>query len=299
MPSFRSSKEKASHSIRSKIAHGSSRHSNKNSGQIHSLGTERNYTQSLKGVQVWLNENRLEDLKNLNSAIAERYLDERSLMVGQKTLDLDRQALQLLLGSKLGRVQSSVAPGRLATVTRAYAPEQVRAIAAIQNERCSLSTEIAHAAGLRAHELHTLRLASERPASNHREWSSNRFEGREGRRYTVVGKGGLVTEKIIPHELATRIEVHRLSTPQTVRDRGINYEQHYDIAGGKKWSEAFTKASKEALGFSNGGHGLRHSYAQEREAELQSRGYAMEEARGITAQEMGHFSPDTTRSYER
>jgi integrase len=115
----------------------------------------------------------------------------------------------------------------------------------------------------------------------------------------VVGKGGLVTEKILPNDLANRLEARRLSTPQNVRDRGINYERHYDIAGGKKWSEAFSRASKEILGFSNGGHGLRHSFAQERESELQARGYTMEEARGITAQEMGHFSPDTTRSYER
>jgi len=299
MPSFRSSKEKANHAIRSKVSHGMSRHMNKNNGQIHSLGTERNYTQALKGVQMWLDKNRLGDLKNLNSDKAEKYLAERSLLVSQKTLDLDRQALQVLLASKLDRVQSSVTPGRLATVTRAYTPEQIKAIAASQNERHSLSTEIAHAAGLRAHELHTLRPANERPASSHREWSSNRFEGREGVLYTVVGKGGLLTAKIIPHHLATRLEALRLSNPQKIRDRGINYERSYDIAGGKKWSETFSRVSKEVLGFSNGGHGLRHSYAQERESELQARGYTMEEARGITAQEMGHFSPDTTRSYER
>lgn len=299
MPSFRSSKEKASHAIRSKVSHGLPRHMNKNNGQIHSLGTERNYTQALKGVQMWLDENRLGDLKNLNSNKAEKYLAERSLLVSQKTLDLDRQALQVLLASKLDRVQSSATPGRLATITRAYTPEQIKAIAASQNERHSLSTEIAHAAGLRAHELNTLRPASERPPSSHREWSSSRFEGRDGVPYTVVGKGGLVTEKMLSHDLVNRLEARRLSTPQNVRDRGINYERHYDIAGGKKWSEAFSKASKEILGFSNGGHGLRHSFAQERESELQARGYTMEEARGITAQEMGHFSPDTTRSYER
>lgn len=299
MPSFRSSKEKARHAIRSKVSHGLSRHQNKDSGKIHSLGTERNYTQALKGVQTWLDKNRLGDLKNLNSSKAEKYLAERSLLVTQSSLDLDRQALQVLLGSKFSRVKSSVPPGRLATATRAYTPDQIRAISATQNERHSLSTEIAHAAGLRAHELNTLRPASERPPSSHRGWSSNRFEGRDGVLYTVIGKGGLVTEKILPSELASRLEARRLSAPQKIRDRGINYERHYDIAGGKKWSESFSKASKEVLGFSNGGHGLRHSYAQERETELQARGYTMEEARGITAQEMGHFSPDTTRSYER
>ncbi len=104
---------------------------------------------------------------------------------------------------------------------------------------------------------------------------------------------------MLPSELAKRLEARKLASPQTVRDRGINYQRAYDIAGGKKWSENFSKASKEVLGFSNGGHGLRHSFAQERETELQRRGYSLQEARGIVSQEMSHFSPETTRSYER
>ena len=117
-------------------------------------------------------------------------------------------------------------------------------------------------------------------------------------RHPVIEKMHL-GEKFIPNDLAERLEARRLDTPQQVRDRGINYERSYDIAGGKKWSESFSKASKEVLGFSNGGHGLRHSYAQERESELQQRGYSLEEARGIVSQEISHFSSETLRSYER
>lgn len=298
MPSFRNANSKAMHAIRDKVAHGTARHGNKNDGKIHSLGTERNYSQALKGVQNWLNETRQGDLKSMSSDLALSYLRERATVVAQKTLDLDRQALQMLVGEKLERVKASVQSGRLGSASRAYTPEQVKAVAERQSERYALSTEIAHAAGLRAHELLTIRPSSERGASAHREWSSNRFEGREGRLYTVVGKGGLVAEKMLPNELAERLEARRLEAPEKVRDRGINYERVYDIAGGKKWSEDFSRVSKEVLSYSTGGHGLRHSYAQERESELQARGYTLDEARGIVSQELSHFSPDTVLTYE-
>ena len=115
----------------------------------------------------------------------------------------------------------------------------------------------------------------------------------------MIGKGGLVTEKMLSHDLANRLEARRLDSPENVRDRGINYTRYYDIAGGKKWSEAFSRASNEALSFSLGGHSARHFFAQQRESELQSRGYSIKEARGIVSQELGHFSPNTTRCYER
>lgn len=299
MASFRNSKAKASFSIRSKVHHGVARHGNRSGGQIHSLGTERNYVQALKGAQEWLDQHRLGDLQGMTVDMATAYLRVRSETVAQKSLDLDRQALQVLLNEKLERVKSMCAPGRLATESRSYSPEQVREIVAAQTERYALGTEIAYVAGLRAHELLTLRPASEQARSGHREWSENRFDGREGVVYTVAGKGGLIVEKIIPADLADRLEARRLDNPQPVRDRGINYLRYYDVAGGKKWSADFSKTSREVLGFSRGGHGLRHSYAQEREVELQSRGYTLDEARGVVSQEMGHFSPETTRGYER
>lgn len=299
MTSFRNAKSKASHALRPLIAHGASRHDNRDDGLIHSIGTERNYRQALAGAQAWLDSVKGGDVKQITPAAAMEYLYLRAALVSQKTLDLDRHALQAVTGAKLERVKAYRAGGPLAAGTRSYTPAQVREIAAGQSERYSLATAIAHAAGLRAHELLTLRPVEERGASKHREWSANRFEGREGKLYTVVGKGGLITEKILPRDLADRLEARRLATPEQVRDRGINYTRHYDLAGGKKWSEDFSRTSREILGFSTGGHGLRHAYAQEREAELQSLGYTLGEARGVTAQEMGHFSAKTTRSYER
>jgi hypothetical protein len=299
MASFRSAKAKASHALRPLVAHGAPRHAAKDDGKIHSLGTERGYTVALAGVQKWLDSIKGGDVKRISTGVAMDYLMQRAAVVSQKTLDLDRQALQAVTGAKLTRVSAHRTGGRLATVTRSYTTAQVKEIAAGQSDRYALATLIAHSAGLRAHELITILPAVERCASQHREWSSNRFAGREGQVYTVIGKGGLITEKILPPELAARLEARRLDVPQQVRDRGVNYQRHYDLAGGKKWSGDFSRASRDVLGYSTGGHGLRHAYAQERETELQSRGYTLSEARGIVAQEMGHFSSATTRSYER
>lgn len=53
------------------------------------------------------------------------------------------------------------------------------------------------------------------------------------------------------------------------------------------------------MGFSNGGHGLRHSYAQERMNELQQQGMRYDQAKGTVAQEVGHFDKETTEAYLR
>jgi len=79
---------------------------------------------------------------------------------------------------------------------------------------------------------YTLAPVEEQPASAHREWSEDRFDGREGEIYTVVGKGGLVREVCIPNDLAERLEAIRLDEPKTMLDRGIEYQTRYGIGGG-------------------------------------------------------------------
>lgn len=298
MPSFRSSKDQAAHAVSQKNAIGTSRHDNKSDGNIHSVRSAQAYEQSLKQFGDFLNENRLGDLKSTTPGLAQAYLAERQeAMLSQKSLDLDRQALQCHLGQQLERVQS-LKETQLST--RSYTTEQIREITSHQGERNALATEIAHAAGLRGHELATLRPASERPPSGHREWSNNRFTGRDGERYTVQGKGGLIREVQIPRELAARLEATRLSGgPIRVTDRGVHYEKHYDIGSGKSWATSFSRVSNNNLGWSNGAHGLRHSYAQERMAELQGGGMTYKDALGTVAQELGHFSPHTTEAYLR
>ena len=296
MPRFRAPKAQAEHAIARKLALGTGRHDHRNDGRIHSLGTARGYGQALKGFADYLREHRLGDLPGATDQEARQYLAERSHQVGQKTLDLDRQAIQMHLGLRLEVVRSD---RESALSTRSYTPAQVERIASAQSEANGLATRLAYHAGLRAHELLTLRPAGERSASGHRQWSADRFAGREGVRYTVVGKGGLVREVLLTRELAAAVEARRLEEPRLVVDRGVQYVQCYTIGGGRSWSQSFSSASRRELGFSNGGHGLRHSYVQERMDELQRRGLAYEQARATVAQEVGHFAGETTEAYLR
>lgn len=296
MPSFRSAKAQAEHAVSQKVALGQGRHDHQDDGRIHSLGTARGYEQSLKGFAEYLQENRLEDLGSATVEVAQLYLAERAELVAQKTLDIDRQAIQMHLGVRLEVVKSE---RETELTTRSYTPAQVERISAAQSEANSLATRIAYDAGLRAHELLTIQPADERQASSHRQWSADRFAGREGERYTVTGKGGLVREVMLSKELATQLEATRLAEPRQVTDRGVHYTQHYAVAGGRAWSQSFSAASQRQLGFSNGAHGLRHSYAQERMEELQRNGMHYEDAKGTVAQEVGHFAKDTTEAYLR
>ena len=296
MPRFRAPQAQAEHAVARKLALGTGRHDHRNDGRIHSLGTARGYGQALKGFADYLREHRLGDLPGATDQEARQYLAERSHQVGQKTLDLDRQAIQMHLGLRLEGVRSD---RESALSTRGYTPAQVERIASAQSETNGLATRLAYHAGLRAHELFTLRPAGERSASGHRQWSADRFAGREGVRYTVVGKGGLVREVLLTRELASAVEARRLEEPRLVVDRGVQYVQCYTIGGGRSWSQSFSSASRRELGFSNGGHGLRHSYVQERMDELQRRGMAYEQARATVAQEVGHFAGETTEAYLR
>ena len=115
----------------------------------------------------------------------------------------------------------------------------------------------------------------------------------------MTGKGGLTREVAIDSDLASILEMVRLSEPRQVDDRKIYYMQHYEMGGGKRWSDSFSKASLRELGWSSGAHGVRHTYAQERVRALQSLGYQYVDALSIVSQEMGHFRPEITEVYLR
>lgn len=283
MPSFRSAASQAQHTARGL--------------NLDSARTEKNYEQALKGCAKFLRENRMGDLRGLDAGKALAYLEARSQEVGQKTLDMDRQAIQAVIGEKLPVVKSELAT---ALESRAYTHDQAQRVAGAQNVRNGLATQIAENAGLRAHELYTLRPVEERAADTHREYRADRFAGREDVRiYTVEGKGGLVREVAIDRALAERLEATRLDAPRVVYDREIRYEQWYDIGAGQKWSNSFSAASNRELGWSTGAHGLRHEYAQERMNTLQEQGYPYREALAVVSQEMGHFREDITEVYLR
>lgn len=276
---------------------------------LRSVGTVRNYEQALTRAAEWAQKERIDGgLRGLTPAHAVQFQNARmEAGIGQKTLDMERQAMQCMMQHITGQLQQnekleivkSLEPQHL--TSRTYTQEQISAIAEAQNKANGLATEVAAAAGLRAHELLTLeriedREPSDRPA--HPDKFSSQENSHENVSYTVHGKGGLVREIQLPRSLSERLESHRLPEPKTVIDRGINHTQRYDIGGGKKWSNSFSEASKRVLGWSNGAHGLRHSYAQNRLKETQH-GHPRETALEIVSQEMGHFRPNITEVYLR
>lgn len=305
MPSFRSAHGQAANAARKLLSLGTARHLDKHGGRIHSVGTARAYSQALAGVARWLRDGRRGDLRNLNVALTNEYLAMRSEQVGQSTLDLDRQAMQAHLhatgqlpaNEKLASVRSEIAT---TLQSRAYTTQQAHLIAARQTHANSLATIVALESGARAHELLTLRRTAERPPSSHRMWSRDRFRGRDNWvRYTVSGKGGLVREIVLSPKTAAHLESTRLDRPQLITDRGVRHTSHYAIGGGNNWSASFTRASQHEMSWSNGVHGLRHSYAQTRMSELQSVGFSYPEALSVVSQEMGHFRPEITEIYLR
>lgn len=272
---------------------------------IESVGTVRNYEQALKTCCDYLKEHRLGSLRELTPEQAKSYLEIRASECSQSTVDMDRQAIQAMMQHVTHRLDDSqkldVVKSELETTaeSRSYTPEQVQRITEHQTERHALATEICHQAGLRAHELYTLRSSGEVQPSP-REVHPDKFSHMpdQTHTYTVEGKGGLIREVQIPSQLAERLEARRLDTPRDVNDRGVNYTTHYDIAAGHKFSDAFSKASSRALGYSNGAHGLRHSYAQDRYEQLANH-YARNDVMRIISQELGHFRPDITEVYLR
>lgn len=274
-------------------------------GHIQSVRTLSNYQERLQVVAGKLDGYGIKgEIRDLNVASIHTYLENRASEVGQKTLDMERQALQAMSRHVTGEISPETTLAVVESDTpqeltgRAYTPEQVELVVECQTDRHALATEIAYSAGLRASELHTLLPASERTADD-RPALSSKWVGREGELYTVEGKGGLVREVLIPSELAERLEATRFDEPKRETDRGVHYEKHYDIGGGKNWSKSFSAAADRALGWSEGAHGVRHSYAQERMEELQNTGLVRDIAKETVSQELGHFRPEITDTYLR
>jgi len=270
---------------------------------IKSVGTARDYESALTVLATELARQKI-NLKDLTVEMACAYLDMRSEQVRQSTLDADRLAIQVMLQKKTHKLEAGqtlpVVKSEVETIlaARAYSPEQAQYIAQFQRPQNALSTEIAYAAGLRAHELFTLRPVQEQTADI-RPALPEKFLYRPGIRYTVIGKGGLIREVQIPYHLAERLEARRLPSSRIVKDRGIYYRQYYALQGGKNWSQSVTRISQNRLGWSHGAHGFRHSYAQDRMDELRSHGINRSYALEVVSQEMGHFRSDITEIYLR
>lgn len=279
-------------------------------GLIQSISTGNTYRDCLKVFCDFIKENKYGDLRHATIRTAKLFLEHKAETVTQKKLEQYKQAIQALLHAngrlelkaKLESVQSKV---ETILGHRAYTAEQVQLVMNHQTPKMAFSTELAYRCGLRAHELLTIERTSDKRADKRfyadgRERNlSSKFDGMgDGVRYVVTGKGGLTREIFVPKDLAIQLEQRRLPEPIRVRDRGVFYVQKYDLAGGKKFTDSFAKASERALGWSTGAHGLRHSYAQERLKNL-TKNYDYETAKETVSQEMGHFRPDITDAYLR
>lgn len=272
---------------------------------IPAIRSANNYVERLTIIATHCREWGLPQLRDLTPQECRDYLERRGQEVGQSTLDSEKLALKytLRLTSQLDddahkllrNIHSELEETKK---SRFYTSEQKDLVKDCQTEKHRLITEIAAATGIRAHEALTLLPAHEREADK-RPANNEKFLGRQGEFYTVNGKGGLVRYIVVPTELASSLERYRLVKPTKIVDRGVVYSNHYDLPGGHKWSDSFSKASLRAMGWSRGAHGLRHSYAQERMIELQKHGLKYEKALQTVSQEMGHFRPEITKEYLR
>lgn len=271
---------------------------------IKSVGTVRNYESALTRVAEYLAASKQGSLRSLSASGANTYLEYRSEQVGQSQLNMERQAMQKMMlnvTNKLNKNEKLTVMKSLKlelVVGRSYSTLQVEMISNAQQAKNALSTQIALQTGIRAHELYTLLPVKER-AADIRPALISKFAGRAGVKYTVIGKGGLVREIMLPKRLSEQLERQRLPNGIIKQDRGVNYKQHYNINAGARWSNSFSRASKRTLGYSNGGHGLRHTYAQKRMKELLKLGYSRQQALETVSQELGHFRADITKVYLR
>lgn len=281
-------------------------------GLTRSVSTENTYRDCLKIFCDYLKENRLGDLKGASPEAAKSFLESKKKEVEQKKLEQYKQAIQALfrargvieLDENLPSVKSNL---QTILTHRAYTNDQVDLIASCQTDAFAFSTRLAHQCGLRAHELLTIeRIEEKEPDKRYYDDGTEKklptkFMGLPpGRRYVVTGKGGLTREIHIPENLAQELEKRRLRFPRMVTDRGINYVQKYDVVGGLRFSKSFSSVAQNNLGWSNGAHGLRHSYAQRRiDTLLYGHFCNYETALETVSQELGHFRPDITNTYLR
>lgn len=269
----------------------------KKKGFIASLGTARAYTTCLYSYFEWLELNEIATEEQDYKVHVINFLGELAETISQSFLNQHCQALKVIFRiHSLPRISTKKENEYF---KRSYSWREVKEIIKFQNEYNAIASLIAYSAGLRAHELVTLRLASESSRSNSRPWRNDLFTGiADYVTYVVTGKGGLKRYVVLPKYLSRLLESRRCDEVNVV-DRGIWYKKIYDISYGQKFSNSFSKASKKALGFSTGAHGLRHSFVKRRISKLLDLKFCLSEVMLVVSQEVGHFRPLITLCYVR
>lgn len=260
-----------------------------------SVGTARNYQQCVCDFLKW----RVAGGYGLEEPVTRSeilmYLRQSSHRWRQKTVDQHRQALSLIFCVAIARFDAEIPT---VAVGRAYTREEMELVAKSQLPRNSIATEIAFYSGLRASELLELREGRELDRESNRPWRADLFLGLPaGMIYRTRGKGGLARSVMIPMALHEQLAMRRLQPEVTVVDRKVVRISRFDIGGGQSLSESFSAASKRALGFSLGLHGVRHAYAQRRLETLLELGVDPTDSMEIISQELGHLRPEITLAY--
>lgn len=181
---------------------------------------------------------------------------------------------------------------------RAMHPESIKVVLETLSPKHRFAAELAVAGGLRAKELLTIS-PEEFQQRAERNWDHAFPDKQNMEMHTVVGKGGRTHPKHFIKELADKLESLKLDKPRVVIDRGKEYVQHYDISGGQKLSQAWTAASKKALGYSVGIHSVRHTYAIMRYQKFKAMGKEEVHALQGVSKELGHAHEKTTLTYLR
>lgn len=261
---------------------------------VRSIGTARSFIQCVTEFLVWRTAGGVGLDEPVTAVELEGYLTHESLRWRQKTLDQHRQALSLVFCVALMHVDAEVptyASGR------AYTCQEMELVAAHQQEHNALGTRLAFHSGLRAIELPELRPTGALPPAD-RPWHKNLFLGLEGGMfYGTTGKGGLPRRVWVPEKLHAQLQARSRSEALIVHDREIVRSTVFDVGGGHALSQSFSSASRRALGFSLGLHGLRHTYVQHRIEKLLGVGVAPLDALEIVSQEVGHLRADITTAY--
>lgn len=287
------SKSKAINLLKKVIV--STKHSNRVE-VIKSVGTLRDYRDCIKLFLDWCDLNGVYSGLIGSKAVLIAYLEEKSEVYQQKTLDQHRMALNKCYHKKLPFIKSLLDTLILA---RDYRLDEVLKIVKSLQAHNAISILICYFSGLRAHEFATIESFDEGSPSRTRQWSNQLFVLEENYCvYLVTGKGGLCRQVAIPNSLANFIESRRLKQKSVV-DREVFYQMKYDLAFGKALSQSFTRASIKHLGRSSGLHGLRHSYAKNRIKKLTKNGFSLESAKLIVSQELGHFRASIINCYLR
>jgi integrase len=261
---------------------------------VRSVATERIYRQVVILYLRWLRDQRIPRDTVHTLGMMLEFLDDHAESHGQKAVDQARQALQKTFGVTLAPVESLV---ETVTRDRAYSFDELIRVLKFQTPKNRLATLLCFDAGLRAHECITFARRCDGSPSTHRHWSCDRFAGlHDTVIYLVTGKGGLSREVAVSIELSDALVKLRRPVPVPIRDREVNYLSSFAIGGGQALSSSFSRASENALGWSRGLHGLRHSYARRRLATL-CKLFPPREALLILSQELGHFRPAVTLTY--